>query len=130
MATALSFASVTAQLSTPKPVEELRFGVEADDTIALFIGGDVAHPGTYHVPSGFGLKSILGLVGGFAWIQHRTHVGAGRAQFAGTIEVTHKMNPEKKSVYTMQDLQKTKFPDVELQEGDAIYFRPIRLYEE
>lgn len=130
MASALALASASAQLSTPKPVEDLRFGVKADNTIALAVGGDVAHPGTYHVQAGFGLKSILGLVGGFAWSGHRTHIDPKRAQFAGTIEVIHKKTPDKKSVYAIKDIQRAGFGDIELQEGDAIYFRPVILYEE
>jgi len=118
-------------LTTAKPVEQLRYGKQSDDTMAIVIGGDVAACGKYFVPKGFGLKSILGIVGGYGWKGHRTHDAAKTAQFRGKVRISRPVEGAKPTLleFEISSLQKASTTDFELSEGDVIEFVAMRFYE-
>ena len=96
----------------------------------IMIGGDVKEPGTYFLPKGFGLKSVLGIAAGYEWSHHRTHLSRG--QFAGWISIYRK-NAKGETVrlrHQISKLQMADTPDVPLEDHDSIEFEAVRLYEE
>jgi len=127
---AICNAIAFGQLSTPKKIEDIRFGSRSEDSMQIVIGGDVKEPGTYFLPKGFGLKSVLGIAAGYEWSHHRTHLSRG--QFAGWISI-HRKNAKGESVrlrHQISRLQMADTPDVPLEDHDTIEFEAVRLYEE
>ena len=124
-------ATLWADPSYPHPVEEIRYGVASDKSIEVNIGGDVAKPGRYFLPGGFGLKAVLGIGAGYGWTEQRTHYSDGTGQFRGRVVVHRKDESGKIRAITFKipELQLAKTPDFELQKGDRIDFPHIRIWQ-
>ena len=129
---ALLVPALADPLTQPKPIDEVRFGEKTKDTLSVVIGGDVAHPGQYFLPKGFGLKSVLGIVGGYGWKGHRAHGSAKTAQFHGRIRIFRSIDGAKatKTEYKISELHQAKSSDVPLLDGDVIEFVTLRIYQE
>ena len=125
--------SVNAEkLSKAKPIDSLRFGEKTASSMLIIVGGDVANPGKYHLPKGFGLKSLLGIVGGYAWNGHRSHGSPSSAQFSGAIQVfrTDENGVKRRMTYKISELQRAERKDVPLLKDDMVNFVSLRMYEE
>lgn len=127
----LSMLPLFADLTSPRPVEEIRYGVASDRSFEVTVGGDVSKAGRYFVPNGFGLKSVLGIVAGYGWTEQRTHYSDGTGQFQGRV-VVHRLDESgntKSITFKLSELQLAKTPDFELRDGDVIEFPHIKIWE-
>ena len=120
-----------ADPSYPQPVEKIRWGIKTETSIEVKVWGDVAYEGTYHVPKGFGLKSILAVAGGLGWKDQRNHYAKGSGQFAGKIKIYRLQNGQLTPRFEskLRELQLASTPDQELKNGDIVRVPNIRLWE-
>lgn len=129
--TAALLATSFGDPSSPQPVENIRWGQKTEDSIEVRVWGDVAYQGIYHVPKGFGLKSILAVAGGLGWQEQRNHFAEGGGQFAGKIVIS-KIEDGKivnRFETKLRILQMAATPDQELLDGDVIRLPNIKLWE-
>ena len=129
--TYLSMVSLFADPSDPQPVDEIRWGRETDSSIEVRVWGDVAYEGVYHVPKGFGLKSIIAVAGGLGWKEQRNHYKEGSGQFAGRVVISRIEDGKIVDRFTikLRDLQLAATPDQQLTDGDVVRIPKIRLWE-
>lgn len=129
--TAALLATSFADPSYPQPVEKIRWGKKTENSIEVRVWGDVAHQGIYHLPKGFGLKSILAIAGGLGWQEQRNHYAEGEGQFAGRIVISRLEDGKIVDRFEtkLRTLQIAATPDHELLDGDVIRFPKIRLWE-
>jgi hypothetical protein len=110
-------------------VDKVRFGKKSENTIAVVIGGDVARAGKYFLPKGFGLKSVLGIVGGYGWNGQRKHDSAKTAQFRGGVRVYRSVGGRRTSSdHKISELQQAKSTDFLLLDEDIVEFVDLNLY--
>jgi len=114
---------VSKNVSDEQSVAVNRFGVEAENTILIYISGSVTFPGKYYVPDGTGLKSVLGRAGGFTWDTHYT-IETNNGRLSGVVSI---FREGKRTQYSIAKLQLTQHEDVALQNDDTIdfHYRPF-----